>query len=119
MNESASIADVILLAAIWSEKTGCFTNVDKTIHLSHKAVEPPSEAKSDLDIFLDYGKQMGFKDKEGNPLMPQTKPEEFFNAWKKMSAGRSCGYTALTYDKLTGGSGIQWPCNAQNPHGKE
>ena len=70
MNESASIADVILLAATWSEKTGCFTNVDKTIHLSHKAVESPSEAKSDVDIFLDYGKRMGFKDKEGNPLMP-------------------------------------------------
>jgi predicted molibdopterin-dependent oxidoreductase YjgC len=25
----------------------------------------------------------------------------------------------LSYEKLTGGSGIQWPCNEDNPHGKE
>jgi anaerobic selenocysteine-containing dehydrogenase len=25
----------------------------------------------------------------------------------------------MSYDKLTGGSGIQWPCNAENPDGKE
>ena len=25
----------------------------------------------------------------------------------------------MTYEKLTGGSGIQWPCNEENPHGTE
>ena len=45
MTETAQIADVVLPAAQWGEKTGCFTNVDRTVHISHKAVEPPGESK--------------------------------------------------------------------------
>jgi ferredoxin-nitrate reductase len=119
MNETVAIADVVLPAAMWGEKTGCFTNVDRTVHLSHKAIEPPGEAKSDLEIFLDYGRRMGFKDKNGGPLMPFKTSEEVFEAWKKMSKGRPCDYSAMTYEKLTGGSGIQWPCTEQYPYGKE
>jgi ferredoxin-nitrate reductase len=119
MTETAAIADVVLPAAQWGEKEGCFTNVDRTVHLSHKAIEPPGGAKSDFEIFVDFGKRMGFKDKDGNPLMPWTRPEEAFNQWKRMSKGRPCDYSALTYEKLTGGSGIQWPCTEDAPMGKE
>ncbi|KXX77641.1 Nitrate reductase [Madurella mycetomatis] len=119
LTETAAVADVVLPAAQWGEKTGCFTNVDRTVHISHKAVDPPGEARSDLDIFLDYSRRMGFKNKDGEDLLPWTKPEEVFEAWKKLSAGRPCDYTGLSYDLLTGGSGIQWPCNAENPHGTE
>ena len=45
-------------------RQACFTNVDRTVHISTKAVEPPGEAKSDLEMFLDCGKRMGFKDKD-------------------------------------------------------
>ncbi|WP_223247205.1 molybdopterin-dependent oxidoreductase [Sulfuriferula sp. AH1] len=50
LTETAQFADVVLPAALWGEKTGCFTNVDRTVHISHKAVEPPGEARADLDI---------------------------------------------------------------------
>jgi ferredoxin-nitrate reductase len=119
LTETAAIADVVLPAAQWAEKTGCFTNADRTVHLSHKAVEPPGEAKSDLAIFLDFGKRMGFKDKDGNDLLPWSEPEEVFEAWKVLSKGRPCDYSGLSYEKLTGGSGIQWPCNDDHPEGKE
>ena len=33
--------------------------------------------------------------------------------------GRPCDYTGITYKKLRGGSGIQWPCNDANPDGTE
>jgi anaerobic selenocysteine-containing dehydrogenase len=119
MNETTAIADVVLPAAQWGEKTGCFTNVDRTVHISHKAVDPPGECKSYFHIFVDYAKRMGFKDKDGNDLIPWTQPEETFEAWKKLSAGRPCDYSGLSYEQLTGGSGIQWPCNEKNPHGTE
>ncbi|TID07278.1 Nitrate reductase [Colletotrichum higginsianum] len=119
MTETAAIADVVLPAAQWGEKTGCFTNVDRTVHLSHKAVEPPGEARSDLDIFLDYGRRMDFRDKDGDLLLPYKTPEEVFGAWQKLSRGRPCDYSGLSYEKLTGGSGIQWPCNEANPQGAE
>ena len=75
LTETAQLADVVLPAAIWGEKTGCFTNADRTVHISHKAVEPPGQARADLDIFLDYARRMEFKDKDGQPLIKWTDAE--------------------------------------------
>ena len=119
MTETAVRADVVLPAAIWGEKTGCFTNVDRTVHLSHKAIDPPGEARSDLEIFLDYAHRMDFRDKDGASLIKWKTPEEAFEAWKACSKGRPCDYSGMSYAKLTGGSGIQWPCNAEFPDGAE
>jgi ferredoxin-nitrate reductase len=119
LTETAQYADVVLPAATWGEKTGTFTNADRTVHLSEKAVEPPGEAKSDLDIFLDYARRMDFRDKDGQPLIKWDDPESAFEAWKECSRGRPCDYTGLSYDKLRDGSGIQWPCNEEHPDGTE
>ncbi|MGW6785715.1 molybdopterin oxidoreductase family protein [Streptomyces sp. NPDC054987] len=119
LTETAQLADVVLPAATWGEKTGTFTNADRTVHLSDKAVEPPGEAKPDLDIFLDYTRRMDFRDKDGGPLVTWHDPESAFEAWKRCSAGRPCDYTGLSYGKLRGASGIQWPCNAQAPEGTD
>jgi ferredoxin-nitrate reductase len=119
LTETARYADVVLPAATWGEKTGTFTNADRTVHLSEKAAEPPGEAKSDLDIFLDYARRMDFKDKDGQPLIKWDDPESAFEAWKECSRGRPCDYTGLSYDKLRDGSGIQWPCNDEHPEGTE
>lgn len=62
---------------------------------------------------------MDFQTKDGTPLLPFKAPEEVFEQWKKMSKGRPCDYTGLSYEKLSQGSGIQWPCNEQYPQGKE
>ena len=88
MTETTKLADVVLPAALWGEKTGCFTNADRTVHISHKAVEPPGEAKSDLDIFLDYAERMQFTDKDGEPLIKWSDAEGAFEAWKECSRGR-------------------------------
>ena len=89
------------------------------MHLSEKAVEPPGEARPDLDIFLDFARRLGLEDKDGEPLVKWSDPEGAFEGWKECSRGRPCDYTGLTYDKLRGGSGIQWPCNDEHPDGTE
>ncbi|MDQ3794555.1 MAG: nitrate reductase [Actinomycetota bacterium] len=119
LTETAQYADVVLPAATWGEKTGTFTNVDRTVHLSEKAVEPPGEAKSDLDIFLEYARRMDFRDKDGQPLIKWDDSESCFEAWKECSRGRPCDYTGITYEKLQGESGVQWPCNEEHPDGTE
>jgi anaerobic selenocysteine-containing dehydrogenase len=119
LTETTTYADVILPAALWGEKTGCFTNVDRTVHLSKKAVEPPGSAKSDLDIFLDYAKRMDFRDKDKQPLIKWNTAEEAFEAWKDCTRGRPCDYTGMNYEKLSKGTGIQWPCNEKYPDGAE
>lgn len=117
MTETAELADVVLPAAIWGEKTGCFTNVDRTVHISHQAIDPPGEARADLDIFLDYARRMDFRDKDGAPLIKWHNSEQAFEAWKECSRGRFCDYSGMSYAKLSQGSGIQWPCNEQFPDG--
>ena len=119
LTETAALADVVLPAATWGEKTGTFTNADRTVHLSDKAVEPPGQARPDLDIFLDYARRMNFRDKDGAPLPPWRDAESAFEAWKQCSAGRPCDYTGISYAKLRGGSGIQWPCTTEHPDGTE
>ena len=119
LTETAQLADVVLPAATWGEKTGTFTNADRTVHLSEKAVEPPGQARPDLDILVDYAHRLGLQDKDGAPLVKWSTAEEAFEAWKECSRGRPCDYTGITYAKLSGGSGIQWPCNEDHPEGSE
>jgi anaerobic selenocysteine-containing dehydrogenase len=119
LTETAELADVVLPAAIWGEKTGTMTNADRTVHLTLKAVEPPGEARPDLDIFLDFARRMDFRDKDGQPLVKWDDAEGAFEHWKECSRGWPCDYSRLTYAKLRGGSGVQWPCNAEHPEGAE
>jgi anaerobic selenocysteine-containing dehydrogenase len=119
LTETAQLADVVLPAAGWGEKTGTFTNVNRTVHLSEKAVNPPGEAKSDLDIFLLYARAMGFTDKDGAPLPSWRTPEEAFDAWRQATRGRPVDYTGLSYDKLRGPTGIPWPVNEATPEGTD
>ncbi|MGE5568908.1 MAG: molybdopterin oxidoreductase family protein [Rhodospirillales bacterium] len=119
LTETAALADLVLPAAIWGEKTGTFTNTDRTVHISFKAVEPPGEARSDLDILLDFARRMDFRDKDGAPLLKFYDPESAFNHWREITSGELCDYSGLSYEKLTGGSGIQYPCNDEHPGGTE
>lgn len=119
LTETAQYADVVLPAAGWGEKTGTFTNVNRIVHISDKAVEPPDGARSDLDIFLDYARRMDFTTLNGGPLLDWAGPEDAFEAWKNCSRGRPCDYTGITYDRLRGGSGIPWPCNEDHPDGTD
>lgn len=119
LSETAQLADVVLPAATWGEKTGTMTNVNRTVHLSEKAVDPPGEARPDLDIFIDFASRLGLQDKEGAPLVKWSDAEGAFEGWKECSRGRPCDYSALTYDKLRGGTGIQWPVTDDHPEGTE
>jgi anaerobic selenocysteine-containing dehydrogenase len=84
-----------------------------------KAVAPPGEAKSDFEILLDYAHRMDFRDKDEKPLVKWETTEQCFEAWKACTRGRPCDYSGLSYEKLSRGSGIQWPCNDANPEGCE
>ena len=118
MTETARYADVVLPAALWGEKTGTFTNADRTVHLSEKAVEPPGAARADHDVFLEFSRLMEFRREDGTPLLPWSSPQEIFDAWRECSRGRPCDYTALSYDALRG-SGLQWPVTDSAPEGTE
>ncbi|MDT0265771.1 molybdopterin-dependent oxidoreductase [Streptomyces sp. DSM 44915] len=119
LTETARFADVVLPAATWGEKTGTLTNADRTVHLSEKAVEPPGEARPDLDIFLDYAARLDLRDRDGGPLVHWHDAESAFAAWRECSRGRPCDYSGLSYPLLRERGGVQWPCTADRPDGTE
>jgi ferredoxin-nitrate reductase len=119
LTETAALADVVLPAAIWGEKTGCATNADRTVHLSEQAIDPPGMARADLDMLVDYAARMGFRDRDGAPLVKWTDPEGAFDSWRECSRGRPCDYSAMSYAKLHALGAIQWPCTDAYPEGRE
>ena len=50
LTETAYLADVILPASAFPEKTGTFTNTDRLVQLGRQALAPPGEARQDLAI---------------------------------------------------------------------
>jgi predicted molibdopterin-dependent oxidoreductase YjgC len=59
LTESARCADVVLPGASFAEKDGTFVNTERRIQLSRKAVDPPGDARGDLDIVLDLSRRLG------------------------------------------------------------
>ena len=57
--ETAYYADVILPASAFPEKTGSFTNTDRTVQLGRQAISPPGEAKQDLWIIEKMAQGLG------------------------------------------------------------
>ena len=59
LTESARCADVVLPGASFAEKDGTFVNTERRIQLSRKAVEPPGDARGDLEIVIDLSRRLG------------------------------------------------------------
>ncbi|WP_462409619.1 molybdopterin oxidoreductase family protein [Neobacillus sp. Marseille-QA0830] len=118
-SETAELADLVLPTAMWGEKEGTMTNLERRVNVLRKAVDPPFRLPSDFEILLEFAKRMDFKDRDGRPLITYTTPEEAFNEWRKVSKGRPCDMSGMTYEKMERLGGIQWPCNEQFPNGKE
>lgn len=117
LTETAELADVVLPTAMWGEKEGTMTNIERRVNVLRKAVDPPFGLPSDFEILLDFSRRMGFKDRDGNPLIGYSTPEEAFDEWRMVSKGCPCDMSGMTYEKMEMLGGIQWPCNDERPDG--
>ncbi|MGH9401218.1 MAG: molybdopterin oxidoreductase family protein [Terriglobia bacterium] len=103
---TSSLAHLVLPAAIWGEKEGTYTNSERRVSKVNRAVEAPGEAKSDFDIFLTLARKLGCSDE----IFPGwDAPIHAFEEWKRVSAGRLCDYSGMTYELIERHGGIQWP----------
>jgi len=59
LTETAYLADVILPATAFPEKTGTFTNTDRLVQMGRQAIDPPGDAKQDLWIIQQMAAQFG------------------------------------------------------------
>ena len=108
---TSELAHLCLPAAIWGEKEGTYTNSERRVSKVNRAVAPPAEAKPDFDIFLGLAEQLGV----ARQLFPDWKePKDAFEEWSKISRGRLCDYSAISYDLLAERS-VQWPFSLDTP----
>ncbi|WP_369611065.1 formate dehydrogenase subunit alpha [Sulfurisphaera javensis] len=67
MTETAKLAHFVLPSAMWAEKEGSVTSLDRVVKWRFKAVNPPGEAKSELEIISLLFKELGFKGFTSDP----------------------------------------------------
>ncbi len=104
--ETAACADLVLPAAGWGEKTGCFINSERRIGLVQPAASPRGHALPDFDIFLRLLTEWGC----GELFKDWQTPEAVFRILQRCSAGQPCDITGITgYGMLEELGGVQWP----------
>ena len=103
--ETTAVADLVLPAAQWSERSGTMTNSERRVCLLEQIGDPPGEALPDWQIIcrvarsLGYGRHFDYADEE-----------QIFSEYRELTRGRDLDMTGLSYDRLRASSeGIQWP----------
>jgi formate dehydrogenase major subunit len=101
LTETAYLADVILPASAFPEKTGSFTNTDRYVQIGRRALNPPGQARQDLDIIIDLARQLGLNWSYGTgdaaaaavfDEMRHTMPSIAGITWKRLEAEHSVTY---------------------------
>lgn len=99
LTETAYLADVILPASAFPEKTGTFTNTDRLVQLGRQAIDPPGEAKQDLWIIQQMAKRLGLSWNYGHV-------SEVFDEMRHTMA--SIG--GITWERLERNGAVVYPC---------
>jgi formate dehydrogenase major subunit len=109
LTKTAQLAHVVLpAAASWSESEGTVTNSERRVQRVRKAMEPPSGARTDIDILCDLAKKMG-RD-WGHPTA-----EEVWDELRSLSPM----HAGMSYERLEAYNGIQWPCYDESHPGEK
>lgn len=78
--DTARLADVLLPATAWAEKSGTVTNSDRTISRQRTILPAPGAARHDWDILADVGRRMGWID-----AFNYGQPAEIFREYAALS----------------------------------
>ncbi len=103
--ETSKLADVVLPAAMWTEKGGVFSQSERRYHIVPKITEPPGDARSDLDIIVELADRLGYGD-----LITAREPEEIWEEWKAIAADSYYNFEGITYERMHEQPGLLWPC---------
>ncbi|HUG84961.1 MAG TPA: molybdopterin oxidoreductase family protein [Euzebya sp.] len=112
LSESAMLADVVLPASAWAESEGVVANSDALVCKINKAVDPPGEARSDIEILCDLARRLGkgqYFDFDG--------PRAVFEELRRASAGGKADYAGISYERIEAEGPIPWPCPSEDHPG--
>ncbi|MGW4791843.1 molybdopterin oxidoreductase family protein [Nonomuraea sp. NPDC004297] len=104
LTKTAQMADVVLPAsAAWCEADGTFTNSERRVQRVRKALEPPGEARDDIEIMCELARKLGHD-------WHYDGAEEVWNELRSLSPQ----HKGMTYQRLAELQGIQWPCPSED-----
>jgi formate dehydrogenase major subunit len=107
LTETAYLADVILPASAFPEKTGTFTNTDRLVQMGRQAIDPPGDAKQDLWIIQQIAERLGLE-------WHYTHVSEVFDEMRHTMP--SIG--GITWDRLEREHSVTYPCRNEGDPGE-
>ena len=105
--ETAYLADVILPASAFPEKTGTFTNTDRMVQLGRQAIDPPGDARQDLWIVQQLANRVGLP-------WNYTHVSQVFDEMRHTMP--SIG--GITWDRLEREHSVTYPCKHEGDEGQ-
>ena len=112
MTETAWLADVVLPATAWPEKTGTVSNTDRMVQLGKQAVDPPGQAKPDLWIIQQIAKGMGL---DWNYLGEHCGVAAVY---EEMRQAMHATISGITWERLQRESSVTYPCLTEDDPGE-
>jgi formate dehydrogenase major subunit len=117
MTETAWLADVVLPASAWPEKTGTVSNTDRMVQLGRQALPLPGNAKHDLWIIQQLAKRLDLSwhyagaDDESQGSGAAAVYEEMRQAMHTAIAG-------ITWARLEKEGSVTYPCLSEDDPGQ-
>ena len=108
VNETAQYADVVLPACSFVEKTGTFTNTDRTVQMVKQVMEPKGDSRPDWKILQDLANRMGRDWDYGSTAEIM----EEVNSLTPL-------YGGVSHARVEAEGGLQWPCWDKDHPGTE
>ncbi len=112
MTETAWMADVVLPASAWPEKTGTVSNTDRMVQLGHQALQPPGEAQLDLWIIQQMAQRIG---------LPWHYPGEQAGVaavYEEMRQAMAGAIAGISWSRLLAHSSVTYPCLSEDDPGQ-
>lgn len=111
MTETAWLADVVLPATAWPEKTGTVSNTDRMVQLGKQAVTPPGEAKPDLWIIQQIAQRMGLSWNYAG------EHSGVAAVYEEMRQAMHAAISGITWERLERESSVTYPCLTEDDPG--
>jgi formate dehydrogenase major subunit len=112
MTETAWLADVVLPASAWPEKTGTVTNTDRMVQLGRRALNPPGDARPDMWIIQQIARRIGLDwNYPGAECGVAAVYEEMRQAMHTAIAG-------ISWERLERESSVTYPCLTEDDPGQ-
>lgn len=115
---TTKIADVVLPAAMWTEKSGVFGMSERRYQYQPKVGKAPGEARPDLEFLMDLARRL--EDRGVVPKGYSASLQSVDDVWNEMrEASRDTAYDfmGMTRERLKKDRGVRWPAPTEGHPG--